>query len=501
MFSAVASAFIIQVDSQLQPDTGEETAALLRVLIYQNNKTAFGDNVPTLPQSTGPSPTMVNVQAILFASLSASLLSAFLAMLGKQWLNRYASTDMRGSAIERSQHRQRKLDGIARWYFDFVMESLPLMLQVALLLLGCGLSRYLWDTNITIASVVIGVTAFGLLFYLFILVAGTASEECPYQTPGSRIFRYLGPQAVSIFGSIFKWSTLGKLVRSSWGGPLFWMFIGAGTPIWFACDVCRLGRAVVLALPVTARHVIHWTRNWLRRISLTPEQTSDHQPAVLGLPCISWTLQTFLDKPVHLSTLKHLVTITKFANLDPAIVVDCFNIFLGHISISNNKVVVTQGFEELATLSAKCFYQTFRYLSATRPNSRVTADVRRRYERVFNYDTDFRGLQFCHTMINTHLLVNRGWKSYVRWSDYHTSDQELIPFARYMVDATREEYQRTQNKKVPRWILRFALHFLSRDPPSPISVIADCLTILAIALDHDPSDVLAPDERYVCSVI
>jgi hypothetical protein len=61
---------------------------------------------------------MVHVQAILFASLAASLFSAFLAMLGKQWLNRYDSTDKRGSAIERCQNRQRKLDGIVAWYFD-----------------------------------------------------------------------------------------------------------------------------------------------------------------------------------------------------------------------------------------------------------------------------------------------------------------------------------------------------------------------------------------------
>ena len=428
-------------------------------------------------------------------------------MLGKQWLNRYASTDMRGSAIERSQHRQRKLDGIVRWYFDFVMEALPLMLQVALLLLGCGLSRYLWDTNITIASVVIGVTAFGLLFYLFILVAGTASEECPYQTPGSRIFRYLGPLAVSILGSVFYWSTLGKVVRFYSGGSTHfwvWVLVGAGIPIWFVWDVCRLGWEVIRPLryfPIAARRTVHWVRNRLRRMSPTPEQTSDSQPAVLGLPCISWTLQTSLEKSVHLSTLEHLVTITNFADLDPAIVVNCLNTFLGYISISNKKVVVTQGFEELAALSAKCFYQTFRHLSATRPNSRVTADICRSYRRVFRLNVDFRGLPFCHTMINIRPLVDRYWGShFVLWIDYRPSDQELIPFARHMVDAAREEYQRTQNKKVPRWILRFALHFLSRDPPSPTSVIADCLTIFAIAIDHDPSGVLGSDQRYICSV-
>jgi len=136
----VTSTFIVEVNSELKPDPNEETAALLRVLIYKMDSTTFGDNVPAVPQWTGPPHKIVHVQAILFASLAASLFSAFLAMLGKQWLNRYASVDIRGSAIERGQNRQRKLDGIVTWYFDHVMQLLPLMLQATLLLLGCALS-------------------------------------------------------------------------------------------------------------------------------------------------------------------------------------------------------------------------------------------------------------------------------------------------------------------------------------------------------------------------
>lgn len=54
----------------------------------------------------------MQVQSFLYASLATFLLSAFLVMLQKQWLNRFASVDMQGSAIERSQDWQRKLDGI-----------------------------------------------------------------------------------------------------------------------------------------------------------------------------------------------------------------------------------------------------------------------------------------------------------------------------------------------------------------------------------------------------
>ena len=70
------------------------------------------------------------------------------------------------------------------------------MLQVALLLFGCVLSRYLWDIDITVASVIIGVTSFGPMFYAFITVAGMVSASCPYQTPGSHILRYLFRQTL-----------------------------------------------------------------------------------------------------------------------------------------------------------------------------------------------------------------------------------------------------------------------------------------------------------------
>ena len=185
----MTSAFIIEVNSQLKPDPNEETAALLRVLIHKVDNTTFGDDVPSIPQWTGPPHMIVRVQAILFASLATSLFSAFLAMLGKQWVNRYGSVDMRGSAIERSQNRQRKLDGVDSWYFNQVMESLPLMLQAALLLLGFALSVYFWEINTTVASVVVAFTSFGVLFFLFIVVAGARSVSCPYQTPGAQILR------------------------------------------------------------------------------------------------------------------------------------------------------------------------------------------------------------------------------------------------------------------------------------------------------------------------
>jgi hypothetical protein len=111
-------------------------------------------------------------------------------MLGKQWLNRYLRHSG-GSMIERCGDRQRKFDGLEKWPFRLCMESLPIMLQIALLLLTCGLSRYVWSLNTSVGRVVISFTVLGVLFYIAVVVAGTSSYECPFQTPVSIGLRHL----------------------------------------------------------------------------------------------------------------------------------------------------------------------------------------------------------------------------------------------------------------------------------------------------------------------
>ena len=187
----MTSAFIIDVQTNLQPDFQELSYELLKIVANASLGIAPTSANATLPAWDGPDPTVVHVQSILYSSLAASLLSAFVAMLGKQWLNRYAQVEMRGSVVDRSRHRQRKMDGMVTWHFDLVMECLPLMLQAALLLLGYALSNYLFFINKTTAGVLIGFTSAGLLFYILIISAATLSYNCPFQTPLSRILSFL----------------------------------------------------------------------------------------------------------------------------------------------------------------------------------------------------------------------------------------------------------------------------------------------------------------------
>jgi hypothetical protein len=431
-------------------------------------------------------------------------------MLGKQWLNRYDSADMRGTAIERCKNRQRKLDGIIVWYFDNVMESLPLMLQAALLLFGCALSRYLWDIDMTIASVVLGVTSFGVLSYLVIVIAGTAYENCPYQTPSAHILRHnLLPALRSTPSKIsryFKTSYCRRKFiewRKGLEGP-WWskqnILVSFASllrfPAALAVDAYRLGRSILRSLIAFCRAVYH-------RFVTSPLRTRDldQQINMPDLRCVSWLLQASLDKAFHLTALEYLAAMPEHACFDPSLIIGCFNVFLSCVNIVDNTPVMVQGLEQLATLSASCFLLTVRNFLATNPTLSALEALRRRYNGVFSPRwVDFRDFPFRYTMTAAHILVNQHCKpprKWRWWNDDRPPAQEHIQLAESVAEAAQAGYQQLQRQKVPRWTLRFAFDSLSLDPPPPPSVVAACLKIIALDLGCDVSNIRIQDEWCV----
>ena len=522
----MTSAFIIQVQPELQSDPNEETAALLRVLIHKIDNTTFGNDVPTVPQWSGPPHMIVQVQSILYTSLAASLFAAFLAMLGKQWLNRYASIDMRGSAIERSQNRQRKLDGIVTWYFDYVMESLPLMLQFALLLLGCALSIYLWKIETTVASVVLGVTSFGVATYGFFVIAGAASSSCPYQTPGTHILRLAVPLVLNALRSTFyhtmsalrTFYSNSKIIEAfaDWFSGIkdFRCSIGyvasliltplIGLSICLVIDLYFVARVTVWSLVTNAPIVRGWFRrgyDWFRRVC-----GRDPHPTTLDLRCIVWMLQTSLDKTIHLSILRLLATMTMPVSSDPALILTCFDILAGCVSKTRGRVVILRGSEELAAASSLFCLGALRHLMTMDPPLSASEDVRRWYTRAFPIWTDFKGLPFYHRFCTIHNIFHPSRKSIphhtgrfinlrrpsIQWRNYKPSSAEHVA----LIQLAKFEYQRNQHRKIPRWILRYGCHLLSQDPLPPTSVVADCLLIIAMDLGCAVSTTTTLDERY-----
>jgi hypothetical protein len=268
----------------------------MQILIHAVNSSLFPDADPGAVNRTGPPPGIITVQSLLYASLVTSLFAAFLSMLGKQWVNRYLRNHG-GSAADKSRDRQRKLDGLQKWHFHLAIESLPVMLQLALLLLGCALSQYLWTISRTVAGVVIAVTVLGVTLYVFLTLAATLYYSCPYQTPPSTFIRTL----------------LGYVTRSD-------------------AAFARSLRSLITSLPSigyvrrTVWRLRRGVRSVLRSFRCTPaagEETEQVPLAVVMAPptrvfedipidwvckadarCISWMLDSTTDIDVILSTVR-----------------------------------------------------------------------------------------------------------------------------------------------------------------------------------------------------
>ena len=433
-------------------------------------------------------------------------------MLGQRWVNHYASMDKRGSVIERCQNRQQKLDAIARWYFNHVLESLPLMLQSALLLLGCALSRYLWEIDITLASVVLGTTSFGILVYLFIVVAGVTSDICPYQVPATSVIRRVPglfhptytrfAKHSEVYGSSVAWWTgvsrlpTVKVIRNTLAYPFVLL-------IALAVDFASIAQA-------TFRSLVGFARSRPFGTHPVPNQVFGHQATATGLDfrCSFWMLQTSSDKATKVPTLNFLGEILSIAGvnstINSAVVLDCFDIFSScFVTRDGGVAIVTRGSEQLAGISAMCFLRAFSSLSITEPTSIVIRDVRQRYEREFPSRVDLRGLP-CPAVISAihHLFVGPRDRTDINWRDYTPTTDELIPFSRALAQAAQVEYHKGGDQpKVPQWLIRFALHFLSQCPLPPTSVVVDCLLIVATDLGCTLPDNnrMAIEERYVYS--
>ena len=265
------------------------TAAYMRILIHAVNGSLFPDVDPNVASWAGPPPGIVTVQSLLYTSLTTSLFAVFIAMLGKQWINRYLRRHG-GSAADKSRDRQKKIDGLEGWRFRLVIESLPVMLQAALLLLCCALSKYLWTINRIVAGFILTFTLFGVTSYTFFTLAASFSYDCPYQTPLSdmgrghstfaRLLRYLiRSLSTSCSHYAVKIRRILRRLRSNARSVL-----------------CRFSHTAVL--PREAPHVVTAPTRIFEDILI------DWDGCKADTRCIAWVLYSTTDSDVIFSTVR-----------------------------------------------------------------------------------------------------------------------------------------------------------------------------------------------------
>jgi len=218
-----------------------------------------------------------------------------------------------------------------------------------------------------------------------------------------------------------------------------------------------------------------------------------HEPITILLLSVTRTETT--DQSRRLRDTRHqLLDLWDQIHLtDPTPAVICVDALLGCIKVNDDRVMVRPGSERVAGAASVCL---LRILSGVGPGSGVVGGTRRRYTGVIPCRVDFEG-PFRYSMIAFHaLLIDSRERWPFEWMDYEPCAQEYASFANTLVQVA---YNRRRYGKVPRWVLRFSLHSLSQDPPPPDSVVADCLSIIAIDLGCDVSSVksVALDERCV----
>ena len=181
----------------MQPDPNVITQILLLHLVQNiTGSVPLGIKVPV---PTRADSRVIIAQSFLYFSLFSTLLAALLAVLAKQWLLHYDSAGERGSIEDRGLERQRKVDGLQRWKFDFVMQIFPLLLQTSLLLFAAALSIYLWTINNVIAAILIGLTSLGVILYILMILSAMISRDSPYQTSLSAILISITSHAATVF--------------------------------------------------------------------------------------------------------------------------------------------------------------------------------------------------------------------------------------------------------------------------------------------------------------
>jgi hypothetical protein len=161
------------------------------------------NDINGLSSSTGYPSSTVWMQTLAYASLSFSVLAAFGAVMGKQWLNSFKASRGRGSLEERGFQRQKRLDGLEYWHLQTVLGAFLVLLQISLLLFGLSLSANMWTQQRTISSVIISATALGILFYVATIVISLLHPDSPFQTAGSTVVGAISRKIFKAFSDAF----------------------------------------------------------------------------------------------------------------------------------------------------------------------------------------------------------------------------------------------------------------------------------------------------------
>ncbi|KAF8870118.1 hypothetical protein BD779DRAFT_1455972, partial [Infundibulicybe gibba] len=140
LFSAVVTAFTVESYQWLQSDPQDATNQILLNISAQ----LAGQNITTsVPPPFSPSSSSIRINIFWFLSLVFSFTAGLLGILCKQWLRHYQDDVSLPLPEQNFILRQFRYEGFTWWKVPNILDTLPLLLELGLVLFFIGLIDFL----------------------------------------------------------------------------------------------------------------------------------------------------------------------------------------------------------------------------------------------------------------------------------------------------------------------------------------------------------------------
>ncbi|EDR00377.1 uncharacterized protein LACBIDRAFT_334197 [Laccaria bicolor S238N-H82] len=299
---SVLASFVIDTSQQFKPDPSDITNKLLIAIYDQLVAQATGTNI-SLPLDTvaiwkvdqADYDHAFLCNALLYSSLGLCTIAAALALAAKLWVVSYDGKRFASSCrtpYERAKKRQEAYSGVLVWKMETAIQSLYLILLIALVVFGFFVHISVWSIQKTIGYGVgtlltVSVSALGVMSLVAAFI-----PTCPYDSTFSVIIK-------GIFDQIHKLASLvvSRLARSEsspaglkrWGwmtinGIIFRgiLFFGSGSAIAWATITQSSAYYLLIFIPIAISF----------EYAMKQPKPVNHKPQKHRLP--RWVLSVFI---------------------------------------------------------------------------------------------------------------------------------------------------------------------------------------------------------------
>ncbi|KAF8490153.1 hypothetical protein F5888DRAFT_1742581 [Russula emetica] len=194
VFSATVAAFLIESYKSLKPDPTDVSSSLLQQVTQELAGISNGDHfTPPSLDSFKPPRYAIQVNILWFLSLVITLSCGLGATLVQSWVRRYDRlTQHSDTPAHRVRVRTFLFAGIKEFHVRLIVENISLLLHAAIFLFFAGLVEFLLNINDEVAHVVLAVICFFAAIYVTLTFLPVIFQQCPFQTPLTSVFWYIG---------------------------------------------------------------------------------------------------------------------------------------------------------------------------------------------------------------------------------------------------------------------------------------------------------------------